>query len=771
MKGKGIYFSVSVLLGVFCALLDVMIFFMLFLLYVYLLSKFKSFSKKQISLIIFMFFLFWMVGIIANGRNVSILTGNENEFNFIFQEWKINGDQLQITVKDEKSNEKLLLQYDIKSESEKNQLETRMKFGSNCTVSGKLTTPSTASNPNAFDYQRYLATKGIYWIITTDHNPMNSCSAPTFSYLSFIGNLRQTGIKYLLHHFPEPLASLSAALIFGERTEMSPQLVTSYQKIGIVHLLAISGLQVSFFTGLLFFIGIRIGVIRETMLNILIIFLPFYAILTGASPSIVRAVLMMLLIFISLRLTKERFQPLDAWSGALILSLAYSPFLIYDVGFQLSFTATLSLLLSTMLLANFKHPASQILMTTVIASIATLPILLFYFYEFASISLLANFIFVPFFSIFLSPITFFIFILHPILGSLLNPVISFINWTIVFANKIIEWFSGLPFLMITPGRPALILLCVYIILVFFTFFKMEKAAGKINVATFCLLLPLLLQFGMNTWSPTGEITFIDVGQGDAVLIVLPFHQGTYLLDTGGMVPFATENWQQKSREFEIGKDIVVPFLKSKGITRINKLILSHGDYDHIGGAQTILNELKVEEIVLPQGAEQSKLEKGICQIAKSKGIITTYVSEGSHWKSGENEFQVLSPPSQGIKLDKNNASIVIYARIGGLTWLFTGDMEKEREVSLAENYSFLDIEVLKVGHHGSKTSTSEELLEEFTPEMAIISVGEKNRYGHPHQEVIKRLEQKHIQILRTDQQGAISYFFRGRNGTFSTWTP
>ncbi len=718
-----------------------------------------------------MFLLFCIIGNLANNRNISLLTGKEQEFVFNLQQWQINGDQLQIAVKDEKTKEKLLLQYRIKSEQEKNKLETGMKSGAKCTVSGKLTTPSSSSNPNAFDYQRYLATKQIYWIVTSEQNPLNSCTAAEPSSLSFIENLRHTGIKYLLHHFPEPLASLSVALIFGERTEMSPQLVTSYQKIGIVHLLAISGLQVSFFTGLLFFIGIRIGVVRETMLNVLIIFLPFYALLTGASPSVVRAVLMMLLIFISLRLTKDRYQPLDAWSGALILSLAYSPMLIYDVGFQLSFVATLALILSTVLLANFHHPASLLLMTTVIAQIATLPILLYYFYEFASVSLLANFIFVPIYSIILSPVIFFLFILHPLIGFLLAPLIWFINSSILLANRMIEWFSKLPWSMITPGRPAFILLCAYIFLVFFTFIKMEKAAGKLTKASFCLLLPLFLQIAMNTWSPTGEITFIDVGQGDAILIKLPFQQGTYLIDTGGIVPFSTEKWQEKNREFEVGKNIIVPFLKSKGITRIDKLILTHGDYDHIGGVQTILAELKVEEIVFPIVAEQSELEMEISHIAKGKEIVTTYVSEGSHWKSGDNKFQVLSPPTQGMNHDKNNGAIVIHAQIGGLAWLFTGDIEKEREESLVTDYSSLDIDVLKVGHHGSKTSTSERLLSEFTPEVAIISVGEKNRYGHPHQEVLTRLQKYHIQILRTDQQGAITYFFRGENGTFSSWIP
>jgi competence protein ComEC len=768
MNGKSVHFAIGAMLGILCALQEFLPYFLIFLFYFYVLYRYKSFSKKMMYQFFFIFILYGMVGFVAHIENKTEFTGKETNFEVQIRQAEINGDQLQMTVKNIENGEKLLLQYKIKTAQEKINLEDSIMYGSKCSITGTLKLPSTSRNPNAFNYQQYLAYKQIFWILTAGKSPFTSCLPSKATFISATEKIRHIGMNYVKTYFPEPTASLAVALLFGERDWMPQELISSYQKIGIVHLLAISGLQVTFLTGIIFLFGIRLGVVREKMISIMIIFLPFYALVTGASPSVVRAVLMMLFILVSLRVSKSRFSPLDALCGAFLVSLLYSPYLIFDVGFQLSFAACTALILSTQILKD-RSSITQLLLTTWLAQIATLPTILFNFYEFSLISIVANLLFVPLFSAILSPVIFFMFILYPFIGFLLYPFLQILNKVVILTNDIIEWLSQLPYHMITLGKPSLPLLILYIIAIFVTFIKWERNRSKLLKGSYFLIVPFLFQIIFNIWSPQGEITFIDVGQGDSILVKMPYNQGTYLIDTGGAVKFGKEDWQEKNKTFEVGNDIVVPFLKSKGITTLDKLILTHGDYDHIGAAGAIIEQLNVKEILFPDISERSKLEVEIIHLANQKGIKSTLVSEGDSWKIGENQFLILSP-SRGEDADKNNGSTVIYAIVGGLSWLFTGDIEQEMEKKLTEKYPF-DIAILKVGHHGSKSSSSEVFLQQFYPEMAIISVGEKNRYGHPQTEVLSRLEKLNIQVLRTDQHGAISYIFKRGKGTFSVWIP
>ena len=283
----------------------------------------------------------------------------------------------------------------------------------------------------------------------------------------------------------------------------------------------------------------------------------------------------------------------------------------------------------------------------------------------------------------------------------------------------------------------------------------------------CLFLS---QFILTTFSREGEVTFLDVGQGDSIFIKLPYGKGTYLIDTGGNQIFGKEQWQKKQRPYEVGRDRVVPFLKSKGISTLDKLIITHGDLDHAGGAMAIMNELNVKELVLPDTVKKSELETKLLQQASVKGINVRFVRKGDQWKSGEHTFKILSPIQDSLE-NGNNGSIVLYSEIGGLRWLFTGDLEEDGEKKMLKESGHFTIDVLKVGHHGSKTSTTDLFLEGLSPKIAIISVGENNRFKHPNQEVLERLEKRQIKILRTDRSGAISYMFENKTGTFWVYRP
>ena len=336
-----------------------------------------------------------------------------------------------------------------------------------------------------------------------------------------------------------------------------------------------------------------------------------------------------------------------------------------------------------------------------------------------------------------------------------------------------EIIAQLPFNQVVLGKPSVFILILYIVGLTFFFIRWEKQR-KHSWHKYCLLfIPLFLfscQFLLTTYSREGEVTILDVGQGDSIFINLPYGKGTYLIDTGGQLLFEREAWQMKKRPFEVGRDTVVPFLKSKGVTTLDKLIITHGDSDHAGGAEAVLNELKVKELVLPYSYEKGELEEKLIKLATEKRIKIRFVQKGDQWKIENQSFTILSP-NEGTSSNKNNSSIVLYTEMGGLRWLFTGDLEEEGEKRLIAEYPDLKIDVLKVGHHGSQTSSSDLFLDVLSPKLAIISAGKNNRFNHPHQDVVDALEKRKIKILRTDLSGAITYKFVKETGTFYVHCP
>ncbi|MEM5592230.1 ComEC/Rec2 family competence protein [Niallia circulans] len=211
----------------------------------------------------------------------------------------------------------------------------------------------------------------------------------------------------------------------------------------------------------------------------------------------------------------------------------------------------------------------------------------------------------------------------------------------------------------------------------------------------------------------------------------------------------------------MGAKTVVPFLKSKGIRTIDKLILTHGDLDHIGGSTAIIEQLHVKEIMYPNvKGDWSIEEEHLLKLVEKKQIPIRFIQAGQKWSTGKESFMVLAPIEKE-NLTKNNSSIVLFAKIAGITWLFTGDLEKEGELALMNKYPDLrEIDVLKVGHHGSKTSSTSEFMERLKPKIAVISVGINNRYHHPSLDVLTILEDYQVKVFRTDENGGFLFIFR-----------
>lgn len=771
MNGKYFYFAIAALLGELTSLFSFLLFFYFTIAYLFLLYRYKKFEKTQLIFVSCLFIIFFHSGQQAETKNKTKLTDGVLTFYLQYTEnTKVDGDLLQVIALDTKYKERLLIRYKIKSKEEKDELKDANFYGRLCQVTGQLTDPSISKNPNAFDYRKYLASKQVYKIVELKENPLNNCALVKSSPLTMIKELRFKGIHYLEKHFPPEMAALSAALIFGDRSMFDPEVLMDYQRTGIVHLLAISGLHVSLLIGMVYYLGIRIGLTRQWMMSFLLVILPVYAVLTGASPSVNRAVLMLFLVLITLKWKKRiKLSPIDAISLTLMIYVFFTPLIIFDAGFQLSFSVSFAIILSSSsLLPRYQSSISAMVVLSVISQLSALPILLYHFFEISFISIAANLLYIPLFSFVFLPGLYFLFFIQLIFEQTPSIFISLFMKIISLANGLINQLSNISFTQLVTGRPNWIIFSLYLILIL-TIFLFWEAGLQQKRKQKAIFLAIVLFTFQNVWNwanPIGEVTMIDVGQGDSILIRFPFGNGTYLIDTGGSIQFEEEEWKKSAKPYEVGRDVVIPFLKGKGINKLDKLILTHGDTDHIGGAFAILNEIEVNQIIMPAVAEPSESELMIIQEASKKGIQVVKVAEGSKWKNNSSLFYVLSP-ELNYQGERNSGSIAIMANIGGLNWFFGGDLDQAGEELIIKKYPNMKIDVLKAGHHGSKTSSSETFINSIRPSISWISVGERNRYGHPHDEVLEQLSK--TTIYRTDSNGAITFRFFQDTGTFSSY--
>ncbi|WP_042458591.1 DNA internalization-related competence protein ComEC/Rec2 [Neobacillus dielmonensis] len=770
MKGTYFYFAAAALLAVLSIIVDFLPFLLLMGVYLFCLYKYKRWKKQQLFILVLSSLVFMGSALHIVNKNHSVIPDTTIAFVLEFtQDPLIDGDLLQIQAKDLRYQEKIIARYKIKTEQEQENLQNRSFYKVNCYATGTLKKPSIAKNPNSFDYQKYLASKNIYWIIELDKNPIQNCTSVTSNPLIKLKQFRFNGIRYLDTHFPNEIAALSSALIYGDRNLFDPNIIENYQETGLVHLLAISGLHVSLLTGMVFFMGIRVGITRQFMTNFLVTVLPIYAVLTGASPSVNRSVLMISMVLLSSK-GKHQLTALDAISLTFMAYLIFQPFIIIDVGFQLTFSVSFAIILSShqILKENNGH-VPQMIKVSVVSQLAAMPCLLYHFFELSLIGIITNMIYIPLFSFIYLPLSYLLLIIEIIFGKNPELFIQLYRQLIHAADNLLQYLGNGSLTVFTPGRPPLVVLIAYIFLIMLIFFHWEKKRNTQRlIGMFCILFTF--QFGYNWLNVYGEVTMIDVGQGDSLLIHMPHGKGNYLIDTGGTVMYEGESWKQKRKPFEVGRDVVVPLLKSKGITTINKLILTHGDMDHIGGALSVIKELHVKEILLPDVAQSSETELDIIKEAEKRKIPVIRVSEGFQWSGGSATFTILGP-KENFNGERNSGSIATFAQVGGLNWFFGGDLDQEGEQRIIQKYPNLKVDVLKAGHHGSKTSSSNEFIKRISPAIALISVGEHNHFGHPHQEVLNKLNEAGATIYRTDQQGAVTYQFYRQSGTFSLYLP
>ncbi|WP_404403996.1 DNA internalization-related competence protein ComEC/Rec2 [Jeotgalibacillus malaysiensis] len=625
---------------------------------------------------------------------------------------------------------------------------------SKCIWEGELMSPQPAENFNAFDYQRYLFYENIHWIFRV--HDFKNCIPVKKSFFSLLTDLRAKGTARTEEIFPDHIKGIAGALLFGDRGMMEEEQIRMYQRLGVIHLLAISGMHVGMITFFLWKVLLRAGLTKETIRISLFIILPFYAVMAGAASPVLRAVGMVLL-GLSLQYVFVRLPLLHILSTVFVIHLFLFPLELVNAGFQLSYAVSFTLAISSGRILKYQNKIVSLLMVTTVAQLGAMPIILWHFYELSLSSLFMNLIYVPLYTLVILPSFIFIYLLSFISMDAAIYAAMIPATLIAPVEHLSALISDIKRSVLISGKPPtlkLIILSAGLIVMLSLF---EKARFKLSGC--CLIVLIAYMLGSPYLNPKGSITFISVGQGDSILIQLPFNRGNYLIDTGGQVHFG-----EADDRFSVGEKIVLPYLKSMGISTIDLLILTHHDWDHIGGAQDLLKELFIKEVWTSEGSADKEEMKTLLEAFVQEGTPVKEITETATWEVGGNKFKLITPDDH---LEGNNASLVLQADMGGKKWLFTGDIEKETEEGMSSEFE--DIDVLKVAHHGSKSSSTQAFLDIAKPEFAIISAGKNNVYGHPHPDVIKRLEGTEVYI--TSVNGAVRYTFTEGDGTFEVATP
>lgn len=593
-------------------------------------------------------------------------------------------------------------------------------IGSTIKVTGTLKKPNNNTLFNTFNYRKYLYSQNISYIMTSEKITILSTETNTFySIQNFIRNHIQ---KYKTKDYLE-------AFILGDKNNIDEDVMNSFQNNGISHLLSISGMHISLLSLIILFLLNKISKRKLFNYFLVIICLIFYALLTGLSPSVVRATLL----FIALTINKVFNLKIKTIYLLIIicdLALINNPYIIYNVGFQFSYVVSFYLILFQKLINKKNNYITKTFIISFISFLAGLPIMIINFHQINFLSPLINVLFVPLVSIIVFPF------------SLITLFIPFFDIPLKLLIDLMEKISLNistidSFVIVFRHTNTHIFIFYYILITYSLYCLLKKQINGLIL----LFITFVIHANFNYLTENGYITMLDVGQGDSILIVLPHNKGNVLIDTGGKLDF---NNKTKTTT-QINNSI--SYFKSEGINVINYLILTHGDYDHMGESINLVNNFKVENVIFNCGSFND-LEKELITVLDNKKI--KYYTCIKKLNIDKYKLQFLNT---GIYDDENTGSSVLYFNYNNKKFLFMADASKEREKDILKNYNLKDIDFLKVGHHGSNTSSSNKFISSINPKYSLISVGKNNMYGHPKETVLDIL--KNSKIYRTDKDGSI----------------
>ena len=576
-----------------------------------------------------------------------------------------------------------------------------------------MKTPSNNTIPNLFNYKKYLYYNDIYYTMTA--LTINKISNNT----NIIYNLRDK-ISSRIDKITKSNEYIKT-FILGDNSLLDETINESYRQNGISHLFSISGMHISLFASVILYILKRISYNNYYNYGMVILFLFIYTLLVGSSPSIIRSLIMYIFFSIN-KLFTLKTKSIDIMLIVLMLMLLINPYYLYNIAFQYSYLISFTLVLFSYKIKKIKNNIIKSLYISFISFLVSFPICIYNFFQVNILSIFLNLLVIPLVNFFIFPL------------SLISFIIPKMSYILEFFTTILQNISLFLYNhnlgVIVFSKPHIVIIIIYYIFIYA--FLHNKKIILVFIMIFLHKFYILLNSNI-------EVTILDVNQGDSLLLKYPYNKSNILIDTGGLV----------NNDYSLINNKTIPYLKSTGITKVDYLILTHGDYDHMGEAINLVSNFKVEKVIFNCG-EFNELENALIKVLDKKKI--PYYSCIKELNIDDNKLYFLN---NGNYDNENNNSNVIYTELNNYKFLFMGDAGIEIEEELIEKYNLQNIDVLKVGHHGSKTSSSKLYINEVNPKYSLISVGKNNRYGHPNKEVLDNL--KNSKIYRTDQDGSIMF--------------
>lgn len=633
-----------------------------------------------------------------------------------------------------------------------------LKYGDKIELVGNFKLAQERRNPGGFDYRFYLKTKKIYGIVTTKNT--KRLKENNVNIISMIANKTANVIKNQSKKLLEnKKACLLIGLLIGDTDEIDEETKEDFRNSNLTHMLAVSGLHVSYVLLAVNYIITKVKIHKKLSKIIVMLLILFFILVTGATPSVLRAGTMTIYLILG-GIFYRRISVFSSLNLSLLVIIIMNPYCLFDVGLQLSYAGTIGIVYLYPIIKEKIYNKANSILITISANIVIIPIMLYNFNTISLTFFISNLLAGPIIGIIII-LGFSIIIISLIFFPIANIFSKILNLLIILFLNTAKACANLPFSKIFIITPTLKFIFLYYCLLVFIIIKERiqirisiKLKNKVIAILIILVIINPIKYFSNIKQSNLKIYFVDVGQGDSTCIVTPKNK-VILIDGGG---------NSKDENYDIGKQTLLPYLLDKKINKIDYCIVSHFDSDHCGGLMYILKNLKVKNIIIGKQYEEYENYKEFIKIAKDKKINIRVVEAGEKITIEKNLYiDILWPINREkmvIQNAINNNSLVFKLRYINFSMLFTGDIEEiaEKEIldKYKENTEFLKSTILKVAHHGSKTSSTKEFINIIKPKYAVIGVGKDNKFGHPSNVTIENLKTINTEIYRTDEMGEIS---------------